>query len=1313
MAATGQDVLIPRAFAFGPKIGAFIMNNLGNLNYTTVDIWESRFIRTFFEGMLDSTGLAVTPQEKDIFLEFGETFNKEFNTYNNTNLSPATLQAIRWFYIIRAFRDLGYRGALTDEAKSEYTRRSIKQFLGYDIDSGRPSNEEGAQAERGGQRGGRTAAEQGPVERALFELQGISNQFSYKGREGTVSRGSRADARGNELSTEQFLEIASKNKKDHKFGSSVDVFSADVYNKDYSLILNKAPDGARVTAAISNSGELSSVTKNKQATDDDVLSTVQAAIATGQVKWLQAFDTVLPAKYVPMGFKPVARLPFDPKQAPKDWSTTLYKKFNGGRPDIIFFAFDGELNREYHNYKKIPEVKTYEEGLAAVENTDISAEQFPSVPDMKEAISNEFDPIAKKIGINIFPNIATSRTAAYVAYDRQGGMYIEYNPKDLYGRTKQGVRAAMREEIIHAVQHQIAMKMYPSLGKGEAWSKLMTTVGEGLTLDQRENLGAVYTSLETDKEFGAEYLRAATQYLLYGEASEQFVFGGASWKEVTTLFKETQQTVSSTFKGQSFTNVNVAEIVRDTAETLRGINNDIKLANKEEVAAAYEATQAKYINKNPNQAKAIFPGFQKTVAEFMVPFHQRLEDIHPGLRQLEVNRSFNINTKTQSRLRRAQSWINKVSDIQGNDLANFYHYLSYNPTAEQVGTPTANYYKRRLHQLLNKYNLADEYKVVRDIYNELYQESFAVDPDATNYRFTYYSRHIKDKEGLMQALEPDAINEYEAIISRKNRERANNKVLDPETNTTIAAPLPPLTDQERIKELDNYLRKGTGFKVKGVISQGNLKERQMDAIPVNLVQFYEHPANSIKRYIEGMTDTIESKIVYGQPSRSETGQILQGKMTYLADELQQQNLIGPDGVRRVQELVGAVMAKRTDYTREHDVLKFLRQSTYLMTIVDFDSAMMNFMDTEVVLGDTGIKSTVGGLIKTFDLDLTEFGIISGKDQIEFKLDNDAFGKVLRSGMEAVQFHRADAIGKSVMAGSYLAQAQHKAKQPVNSKAYQSLKKDIEFYFYNYTEEQVNSVIANLKVKYEPGNTPANVAEYIFSKVMVISPISESNLTEIQMRYPNMNFAYSLKSYQLNKLNGMRQKSYNDIYQGIARGDMDELKKGLTALIVFCYYAQLMGVPFKFVYNFINNKLNYWDDMLLDNFFRALAFVDNYDIRRFNDQGPYAAIGAWLSPATGAGLSIVDDVWKLSTNPEFTWDDMKMFKTQGPFNSIARQISGYDEQSNKRKWQEKVEEGKYPFLNDNYMGEGGTLGSGSTAGSLRELGQGALDMLQGN
>ena len=48
--ATGQDELIPRMFIFGPKVGAYTLNAVGNHNYNTIDVWEARFIRSYFKG---------------------------------------------------------------------------------------------------------------------------------------------------------------------------------------------------------------------------------------------------------------------------------------------------------------------------------------------------------------------------------------------------------------------------------------------------------------------------------------------------------------------------------------------------------------------------------------------------------------------------------------------------------------------------------------------------------------------------------------------------------------------------------------------------------------------------------------------------------------------------------------------------------------------------------------------------------------------------------------------------------------------------------------------------------------------------------------------------------------------------------------------------------------------------------------------------------------------------------------------------------------------------------------------------------------
>ncbi len=62
-----------------------------------------------------------------------------------------------------------------------------------------------------------------------------------------------------------------------------------------------------------------------------------------------AFDTILPSYYSMFGFKAVARIPFNDEYKPlikngkseKDWCFKQYEKFNNGRPDVIFFVYDG------------------------------------------------------------------------------------------------------------------------------------------------------------------------------------------------------------------------------------------------------------------------------------------------------------------------------------------------------------------------------------------------------------------------------------------------------------------------------------------------------------------------------------------------------------------------------------------------------------------------------------------------------------------------------------------------------------------------------------------------------------------------------------------------------------------------------------------------------------------------------------------------------------------------------------------------------------------------------------------------------------
>jgi len=129
--ATGQkpdkNQLIPRMFFLGPKLGAYTLNLMGNSRYQTVDVWEARFIRSYFDNMYDTnTGITMTADEGRLFRDFSRVFSEEFEKVSGYKADPATLQAMRWFYMINSAKEAGYSGASTNETISELTEKQIQ-----------------------------------------------------------------------------------------------------------------------------------------------------------------------------------------------------------------------------------------------------------------------------------------------------------------------------------------------------------------------------------------------------------------------------------------------------------------------------------------------------------------------------------------------------------------------------------------------------------------------------------------------------------------------------------------------------------------------------------------------------------------------------------------------------------------------------------------------------------------------------------------------------------------------------------------------------------------------------------------------------------------------------------------------------------------------------------------------------------------------------------------------------------------------------------------------------------------------------------
>jgi hypothetical protein len=126
--ATGQDKLIPRMFAFGKKVGAYTLNNLGDHRYNTVDVWESRFIKSYFKNMLEkNTGIMTSVDEhavmENFVKHFREAYREEIGEADNSSL-----QAIRWFYIIKASTEGGYQRGLSNDTISQYAENYFKRY---------------------------------------------------------------------------------------------------------------------------------------------------------------------------------------------------------------------------------------------------------------------------------------------------------------------------------------------------------------------------------------------------------------------------------------------------------------------------------------------------------------------------------------------------------------------------------------------------------------------------------------------------------------------------------------------------------------------------------------------------------------------------------------------------------------------------------------------------------------------------------------------------------------------------------------------------------------------------------------------------------------------------------------------------------------------------------------------------------------------------------------------------------------------------------------------------------------------------------
>ena len=1275
--ATGQDKLIPRMFMFGPKVGSYSMNTLGNVEYTTTDIWESRFIRSYFKGMLESgTGLPLNDTEQKIFQEFSSAFNKEFQKQTGQKLEPASLQAVRWFYILNAFQKTGYQYAQTDDTISGYTAKAAQKLYGVDPASG-------------GQGTG-TDSSQVPAGNRLFG-QPLQDSAEISERyQGSTGLPVQEPRRITELDQDQ-AEVIGKAYDEMKhdptnpevrrayealvqetlaqYDAILDAgYSMELSNVEYDNSPDMIEDlrsrkvmrifpteegfgskGISAKARRENPMLADSGRTDKDGNPllvNDVFRFVhdffghaklgngfgaigeenawnvhslmfsplaQRALASetrGQNAWVN-FSGVNDAAFEIRNKAREARKNGDTKEA-KRLSNLAYSKMKFADQKI------GLLPEEFSK-------STYQDDVTAqaaqpeVEDRG-PRDTYDNGGQVQDAIEKEFDPIGKKINT---PIVMRMGKTDYVArYNATRGI-IEYNPMLLLKRSIAGVRAAMREEIIHAAMHQVLMiaarKKFSMAEGGKVWRDFFDAYGKTLTDVELSDIKDVYQNIKPEDyvAYGSEYSRAVIQNLLYGEFSEQYQMqsqGGPAWNAIVQLLRSVQAYMAKVLGPMIKTNPEAAQVIVDSVELLKAVDPALRPKSQDVVAQAYDATDKNTAKENTEAGERVGQdaservreerkwwadsAARKTASKYLTPVITRLNRINPMLGRIIQNLDSAIRMRSMGYRKQTEMFFNKLNAVKGAEFQELKQLIYFSPTPDEANTLKSKATMQRRDALLHKHGLLNMYRLdVQPIFEEIYVDYVELGMPKMGYLEQYFSRTVNDLEGLIKSYGHDTKRTFEALVRAENIRRSEL------TEDGIAAPLPAMNDTERARFFQGFLQNKFKSELNKVTLPGNIKARETSVIPDDKLKFYDDPSISFAKYIDNMSRAIEGFKVVGDTRKNKHLGTLGKKIEELFSS-GQIDQVDADTVKSLTELT------TLQVQQENEILKSLGTLTYMATLINPGPVLVQIMDLYKVALYRGLGGVVSGTYRTvtgnrrFDIE-RDWGIAKSQISAEFE-DPSFLTKALDFGLSRlVPFRQMDTAMKHASIEAAYDDFVKKANAPVGSKKHQQL---LDYLTIKMGPEDAAKAVTDLKLN--KTNDSIYVKEALLSELLERQPLTRLQVPEGYQTDPSKRLFYKLSTFMLLDLNYNRQEFMNDL-----GGPGKTLKQRTVALRRLAYMATLLtmfGLPSDLLDDWIAGKDTYIPEHVMNNMLGMFG-LSRYTTSRALNKGTVESVIQRFTP----------------------------------------------------------------------------------------------------
>ena len=385
----GKDSIHLGAMVLGDKTGRFSLN-INGYEGTTKDVWYSRSYNRAFGQMFGAndpkTGLPVVqggPRNQTERREM-EAFN-QLVLYNTKleGLSEADAQAVLWFYEQGLYSRLGVQsrpGSFSEGVGEVHGSLGIRQAV-RGSDGSKAQIEPPADLEnfrdisgkqrtlRANRRDAQSGVDNGlgnsqkssPYQRGAIEGYGGDGLLSFSADPDTLAKYqsvglslpniNQVDSASSAVAYNADMTSAMSG---HRLGAQVEIKSAEDLASS-NLFRTESGSGF----AIKPDGDIVAVFASPSEPKGGSYSMLQAAVQAGGKK-LDAFDTYLPDIYESVGFRPVARLPWNDEFAPPGWDKNAFSKYSNGEPDVVFFVHDAEY---FGGATDVPVVTNYDDAV--------------------------------------------------------------------------------------------------------------------------------------------------------------------------------------------------------------------------------------------------------------------------------------------------------------------------------------------------------------------------------------------------------------------------------------------------------------------------------------------------------------------------------------------------------------------------------------------------------------------------------------------------------------------------------------------------------------------------------------------------------------------------------------------------------------------------------------------------------------------------------------------------------------------------------------------------------------------------------------